>query len=347
MPPDGAAHLGDDPATDLPYNETIGVANYEDRGVVSRAMRLLELLVRVQTKPRFTTFGLAEEFGVSRRTISRDLRTLAEMGVPLRSTARPGEGHSLPRGERRISPSLTVDEALGLILSYECLLRYPVHPFSSVGSSAVAKLRSALPGDVVGELNRLRRHVAVAEPVRRYEAPFLGELLAAALDGTPLEVTYDDSISSGAVRRVIFPYGLYASAGFWYCACFERQRGANVSIRADRFLSAERVEGLEPPPHVTPRGWPHTTDGVGGERALLRARVTERGMTSLELISIFGHIEPDGSGGGTVEVDILRKELDHYASRLLSLGTDVLVESPPELVEVIRDKARQVARLYD
>jgi predicted DNA-binding transcriptional regulator YafY len=36
---------------------------------VSRTARLLELLVRVQTKPRFTAKELAEELGVSRRTM--------------------------------------------------------------------------------------------------------------------------------------------------------------------------------------------------------------------------------------------------------------------------------------
>jgi predicted DNA-binding transcriptional regulator YafY len=173
---------------------------------LSRTARLLELMVRVQSKPRFTAAELAGEFEVSRRTILRDLQTLSEMGVPLRSTPGPGGGYSLPRGGRRLSPSLTVDEALGLIVSYEALLRYPVHPFSCEGISAVTKLRAALPKETVSELDRLRRHVAVVEPVREYEAPLLGELLCAALDGTHLKIVYD-SIRSGASERVVFPFG--------------------------------------------------------------------------------------------------------------------------------------------
>src|SRR5919202_921862 len=176
---------------------------------VSRTARLLELLVTVQTRPRFTAGELAEAFGVSRRTMLRDLATLSEMGVPLRSTPGPGGGYSLPRGGRRLSPALTVDEALALIVSYEALLRYPVSPFSSEGLSAVTKLRAALPSDVVGELDGLRQHVSVVEPVREYEAPLLGELLEAALDGAHLKVTYD-SIRSGATERVVYPFGLYA-----------------------------------------------------------------------------------------------------------------------------------------
>jgi predicted DNA-binding transcriptional regulator YafY len=112
---------------------------------VSRSARLLELLIRVQTKPRFTAAELAEKLGVSRRTKLRGLAALSRMGVPLRSTPGPGGGYSLPLGGRRLAPSLTVDEALTLIASYEALLMYPVHPFSTEGLSAVTKLRPPCP----------------------------------------------------------------------------------------------------------------------------------------------------------------------------------------------------------
>ena len=318
---------------------------------MSRTVRLLELLVTVQTRPRFTAGELAEAFGVSRRTMLRDLATLSEMGVPLRSTPGPGGGYSLPRGGRRFSPALTVDEALVLIVSYEALLRYPVSPFSSEGLSAVTKLRAALPSDVVGELDGLRRHVAVVEPVREYEAPLLGELLRAAVDGAHLKVTYD-SIRSGICERVIFPFGVYASQGFWYCACLDYRRQANVSLRADRFLSAERVEGFERPPHVALESWIRTVEsGDGSDGLKLKAYVTERGTKSFELVSLFGRIEAtgevEGQRGGIVEAEIPRSEIAFYASRLLSVGTDVRVESPPELIRAMRERALEVARLYD
>jgi predicted DNA-binding transcriptional regulator YafY len=311
---------------------------------LSRSARLLELLIRVQTKPRFTAAELAEEFGVSRRTMLRDLGALSAMGVPLRSTPGPGGGYSLPRGGRRLSPSLTVDEALALIASYEALLRYPVHPFSTQSLSAVTKLRAALPNDVVAQLDRLRRHVFVGVPVRDYEAPLLGELLSAALDRAHLKVTYD-SIESGVTERVIFPYGLYASQGYWYCACFDRKREMNVPMRADRFLSVERVEGFEPP-EFSIQGWMGTAR-EGGERIRVSAKVTERGRKSFELTSLFGTIAPDEGGGGTLEAEMPHSEMDYYASRLLSVGTDIYVDSPPELVEAIQNKAREVICLYD
>ena len=310
---------------------------------MSRTVRLLELMIRMQTRPRFTAAELAREFGVSRRTMQRDLAALSAMGVPLRSTPGPGGGYSLPRGGRRLSPSLTVEEALALIASYEALLRYPVHPFSTQSLSAVTKLRAALPRDVVAELDRLRKHVFVAGPAREYEAPLLGELLRAALDEAHLKVTYD-SIRSGLTERVIFPYGLYASQGYWYCACFDHKRGRYVPMRADRFLSVERVEGFEPPQELSVRDWIDTARESAGEWLQFRARVTERGRKSFDLATLFGSIEPDQDG--VIEAKIPRSEIDYYASRLLSVGTDVFVESPTELVEAIETRSREISLLY-
>lgn len=165
----------------------------------------------------------------------------------------------------------------------------------------------------------------MGEPVRDYAAPLMGELLQAALEGEHLKVAYD-SIGSGVTERVIFPYGLYASQGYWYCACFDHKRGKNVPMRADRSLWAERVKDFEPPPELSVQEWMSAArrGAMGGERLRLRARVTERGRKSFELTSLFGSIKLEEEGG-IVEAEIPPSEIDYYASRLLSVGTDVFV----------------------
>ena len=149
---------------------------------MSRTARLLELLIKVQAKPRFTVGEIAEEFGVSRRTMLRDLQALSAMGVPLTATPGPGGGYMLIQRRRLLPLALTLEEALGIVLSYESFLHYLQTPFASQSLPATTKLRSALPPDVVRELDRLKRHVAVIERQQPYEAPLLGELLRAALD---------------------------------------------------------------------------------------------------------------------------------------------------------------------
>jgi hypothetical protein len=107
---------------------------------------------------------------------------------------------------------------------------------------------------------------------------------------------------------------LYASQGSWYCACFYHERRANVSSRADRFLSAERVKGFEHPPHVPLDGWTRAVRSGGGERLRVRVHVGERATKSFELVSLLGRIEADSQSGGQrsgiVEADIPRSEAD-------------------------------------
>ena len=104
------------------------------------------------------------------------------------------------------------------------------------------------------------------------------------------------------------------------------------------------------PPHIALKSRIHAVKRGAGERLKLRAYVTERGTKSFELISLFGRIEADGETdgrrSGIVEAEIPRSEIDFYASRLLSVGQDVKVESLPELAEAIRNEAREIANLY-
>ena len=311
---------------------------------MSRTARLLELLIKIQAKPRFTVGEMAEEFGVSRRTMLRDLQALSAMGVPLTATPGPGGGYMLIQRRRLLPLALTLEEALGIILSYESFLHYLQTPPARKSLPATTKLRNALPPDVVRELDRLKRHVAVIERQQPYEAPLLGALLQTALDGTHVQIRYD--AVSGVSERLIFPFGVYASSGFWYCACYDYKRQKYLSLRADRVLSLARVEGLERLPHVDVANWIALVEG-GDERGLrLRASVSQRGMKSFDLQVLFGKIEPDGHGGGVIDTIIPEIEIEWYAAQLLPVGKEIVIISPPQLIEALRRRASDVLALY-
>src|SRR5260370_14107919 len=106
---------------------------------------------------------MAGRFGVSRRTMLRDLHTLSAMGVPLTATPGPGGGYTLLQRRRLLPLTLTLEEALGVLLSYESFVHYAQAPFGGHALPTIAKLRNALPPDVVHGLERLQRHVAVIE----------------------------------------------------------------------------------------------------------------------------------------------------------------------------------------
>ena len=144
---------------------------------VSRSERLLDLIPRVRAKVRFSVEEMADEFGASRPTMLRVLHALSAMGVPLAAVPGPGGGYTLPYPQRPVTLSLSADEALGLILSYEAVLRDAPSPFRAPSVSAITKLRAALAPDVVRDFDRWRERVMVVGVARTYDAPFLADLL--------------------------------------------------------------------------------------------------------------------------------------------------------------------------
>src|SRR5207302_955199 len=106
-----------------------------------------------------------------------DLHALSAMGVPLAATPGPGGGYTLIGRQRILPLSLTPDEAIGVLLSYEAFLQHAQSPFAAASLSAVTKLRNAMPPDVVRDLDRMHEHLAVVQPAPRYEAPLLAVVL--------------------------------------------------------------------------------------------------------------------------------------------------------------------------
>lgn len=117
-------------------------------------------------------------------------------------------------------------------------------------------------------------------------------------------------------------------------------------MRVDRFRKVEPVEGFERPMHIPLDEWAKEGDNEDGKMLEIKAYVNERGMNRFELVSLFGKIKAVRDGRGVIETGIPVPGVDFYASRFLSVGTDVVVESPPELVEAMRRRAKEVVGLY-
>lgn len=137
---------------------------------MSRAERLLTLLVSLRTRGRFTVQEMADETGVSRRTMLRDLHALSALGVPLTASPGPGGGYALAFPHHMVPLLFTADEAIGLVLSYEAFLQHAQSPVAAPIASATQR-----PGQSQrqGYFLPYRRVIAsIAAPWSRSSAQF-------------------------------------------------------------------------------------------------------------------------------------------------------------------------------
>ncbi len=315
---------------------------------MSRTGRLLEIMITLNTTNRFTVNELAVQFSVSRRTMLRDLQLLSEMGVPLSATPGPHGGYTVMRSQQLPPIMLSPIEAVALILSYEAFEQYPDGPFAKENLATLTKLRSILPPEVVQEVDHYRERIAVESPPRDYKTPFIREILQASINRVHVEIEYDSR--SGLSSRVIFPYGLVATNGFWYCPSYCYTREEDAYFRADRILNVKRREDfVEPAPNdMSVQRLLKKEPKQLRNRLPFRVYLTKTGCKLADSLPVIGHmITINDDGTGIIDTTIVENDISWYGRFLLGIGKEVRVEEPQAMIEFVRNEIKNMEKMYE
>lgn len=322
---------------------------------MSKSKRLMELMMTVNRKRRFKVRELADEFGVSTRTIMRDLQELSELGVPLYAEPGPHGGYQVVR-ERVLPPiAFTEEEAVAMFFAVHALRHYVSLPFETESSSALHKFYLHMPGDVRDRIDSMKDRVDFVTPPWKREAPLLPVLLDAAIRGKTLEVEYESRRERG--RRLIRPIGIYANSGLWYCPAYCFDREDYRVFRCDRIHEAREVQGehaQEMPSGGIPvhlgnwRSYAQAeSDDAGEELASVYAELTREGVQRCEgeiWLASSLRVRPDGTGW--LEGNWPKREFPFYAKFFVGLGQEAMVEKPAELMTAIRQHLAALTERY-
>lgn len=317
---------------------------------MSKSQRLLELMMTVNRKRKFTVRELAEEFGVSPRTMLRDLQELSGMGVPLYSeTGRHGGYRVL--NERVLPPiAFTEEEAVAMFFAVHALRHYDSLPFETESASALQKFYLHMPGDTRDRIDQMRNRVDFVTPGRQAKAAYLPQLLDAAVRQKVLRIGY--ASRSDATERDIQPVGLFASGGLWYCPAYCFSRAGFRLFRCDRIQSACPSPGTQKPLDLSEMhlgNWSHDASAASSLTPMtdLAVELSREGVQRCEAelwTASYLHIRDDGTG--RLEGRIPSEDIAFFASFCISLGQEASVEQPPELIELIRQKLAALLEKY-
>ena len=134
--------------------------------------RLLSIVLMLHTKRVVRAEELARHFGVSPRTIYRDVNTLCEAGVPVASEA--GVGYSLVRGYHLPPVMFTDEEASAVVIGTEFLRGLSALPeLTHNAVSAVAKILAILPDKTKERIHHMQETTAVMITARDESAQVL------------------------------------------------------------------------------------------------------------------------------------------------------------------------------
>lgn len=310
-----------------------------------KAQRLIQLIMLVNERRRFKIQELADECGVSRRTMIRDLMELSELGVPLYSEVGSKGGYRVLR-EKVLPPiSFTEHEAIALFFACQSLRNYKSLPFKNEVDSALHKFFHYLSTDLKRKIENLRQRLVFWVPPHELDALYLEELLEAALEQRVITILYEASTRK---ERMIQPLGLYTLNGLWYCQAFcfaaqsyrvfrvdrikEFSQDADQSLRID--MSEEEIEK-----------WITRTEET--EMLELEVELTAEGVRRCQSeLWLSRSIELNEDGSGTIRTRMGASFLPWTVTYFLGFGTEANVKQPHTLRAQMKSKLQELIIQY-
>jgi predicted DNA-binding transcriptional regulator YafY len=212
-----------------------------DKSARLRLNRLEELKGLLKAREHVTAAELAEELGVSLRTLNRDLEILRDAGTPIESDRGRGGGLRLQRNWSLGRLHLSPEEAIDLLLSMAIAERLNSPLLLRHLAPVRRKIVAAFSETYQSKIRNLRKRVLVGQPastavLASYQPPAgkpLGDLAEAFFNQRCISMTYEDQ-SGKVTTREIEPQYLYLSVPVWYLLAFDKLRQGVRHFRVDR-----------------------------------------------------------------------------------------------------------------
>lgn len=206
---------------------------------MNRIDRLTAILLQLQTRRLITAREVAERYGISLRTVYRDIRALEDAGVPIGSE--PGMGYFLSPGYHLPPVMFTNQEAWALLLGGKLVEKFSDLATNRHHACAMDKIKAVMDPSKRERLNALSAHIEVINPPLPRREGFPGDLLPdiqGILGRNQLiRIAYTSGYKAETTRRTIEPLGLCFYGNHWHLLAFCRLRQGYRDFRVDRIRS--------------------------------------------------------------------------------------------------------------
>lgn len=315
-----------------------------EQDILNRFDRILAIWIQLQANRVVKAQDLAQKFGVSLRTIYRDIRSLETAGIPIIGEA--GVGYSIMEGYRLPPVMFTREEASSFIAAEKLISNFLDKSLSSHFQSALDKIKMILHGPTQDHISAIESHIRI-HPERALfhaQAPDALKLLLESIAGkTQLIMTYRAFPAQDDTTRHVEPVGIFFENGSWYFMGYCHLRKAYRQFRTDR------IQQLRPtlipfhrahPPLEELRTKEPSSDGT---RVVLRMDTTAVTYICASR-TYYGFVAEQESNGKTDLIFNTQASLHSFARWYLMFADIAEIVEPVELKETVShlfDRMRQ------
>ena len=199
---------------------------------MNRIDRLFGMVTLLQARRYVPAERLAAHFGISLRTVYRDIRALDEQGIPVSFEA--GRGYCLVPGYFLPPVSFTGEEASALLLLETLAATLADRSVQPLVAAALQKVRAVLHPPDQARLAQLAESVRLAVPeYQEHPTPHLAAMQLAISGRRVLELEYRDK-QGHDTQRSVEPIGLVFYNFTWHLVGWCQLRQAYREFRVSR-----------------------------------------------------------------------------------------------------------------
>ena len=190
---------------------------------MNRIDRLFGILVLLQSKKYVAAEAISEKFGISVRTVYRDVKALCEQGIPV--SFEQHKGYFIVQGYFLPPVSFSFEEASALLLMENLVYGFADRSIHKNYSSALNKIKAVLRSSQKEKLEALGRNIKLQLPsCINNDFDYLSILQEAISSKKIVEMEYKNN-NSEVSKIIIEPIGLIFYAFSWHAIgwCHIRQ----------------------------------------------------------------------------------------------------------------------------
>lgn len=201
---------------------------------MNRIDRLFGILILLQSKKHVSAETIASRFEISVRTVYRDVKALAEQGVPL--SFEPNKGYFIVQGYFLPPVSFNTDEASALLMMERFIEGFADKSIKQHYQSALDKVKNVLKSNQKEVLENLNANIRLQLPKRLHnDVEYLSLLQNAIADKNIVSIKYKNYKEEISERR-LEPIGLIFYAFSWHLIGYCHLRNSYRDFKVNNIL---------------------------------------------------------------------------------------------------------------
>jgi len=314
---------------------------------MNRTDRLQAIITQLQSKKIVKAQEISDRFGISLRTVYRDIRALEEAGIPIGAEA--GIGYFLEESYHLPPVMFTNTEASALLLAGKLMPYLADKKVNEDYQDALIKVRSVLSNTDKEKLEKIENGLNVLRYSPSFQQPdsiFIHDIQDALVKQQVVEIHYFSKYKQENSVRKVEPISLLYYGLNWHLIAWCKLRKEFRDFRMDRIKAVNPTElRYERNLEKDFKNYLKTVED-SMQFHKIKLKVDESTLMNMSESKYWYGFTEEEKDKSEIILNFLNPDIHGFANWVLNYGAGVDIIEPKELKELVSEKVKKLCHKY-